>query len=54
MYLHSAQQFYTSDFLIIRTVNKHGAHSLVEQYTQQTKQCKNQQEIFMLCQLDHK
>jgi len=35
IYLHSAQQLYTSDFLIIRTVNKHGAHSLVEQYTQE-------------------
>lgn len=54
IYLHSAQQFYTSDFLIIKTVNKHGTHSLVEQYTRQTKQCNNLQQIFTLYQLDHK
>lgn len=38
IYLHYAQQLYISDFLIIRTVNKHGAHSLVEQYTQQNRE----------------
>jgi len=53
IYLHSTQQFYTSDF--IQTVNKHGTCSLAEQYVQQINHCNNQQEIFRLFpHLDHK